>query len=161
MNMASTRKRFYVTMRSRVLRGISLNFQSNMEHHKLHGTLKTSYENRTIDVNCSQESQFNTNFNTLTHASLSGGERSKTLVCLINSLWSAQQAPMRCLDEWDVYLDAVARQNMEKMLVETASRSPFQYFFISPQGSVFCDKEFRKSISEKYVKQIKVMNIKK
>ena len=40
---------------------------------------------------------------------LSGGEKSKTMVCLIGSLWEVQNAPFICLDEWDVGLDDDAR----------------------------------------------------
>merc|ERR1712241_677951 len=96
--------------------------------------------------------------NSVSLSSLSGGERSKTLVCLINSLWTEQQPPIRCLDEWDVFLDAVARKQIEAMLVQTALRTGHQYIFISPQGSMFADipKKEWKDLGEKYRKKIEV-----
>ena len=96
-------------------------------------------------------------------SSLSGGERSKTLVCLINSLWSVQQPPLRCLDEWDVFLDAVSRKQTGTMLVETALGTGHQYLFISPQGSMFTStpKSEWKDLNDKMKKRIQVFTVKK
>ena len=96
-------------------------------------------------------------------SSLSGGERSKTLVCLINSLWTEQQPPIRCMDEWDVFLDAVARKQIEAMLVRTALDTGHQYFFISPQGSLFADAPNSewKDLNEEMKKNIQVFTVKK
>ncbi|KAG8911751.1 Structural maintenance of chromosomes protein 6, partial [Tulasnella sp. 408] len=38
--------------------------------------------------------------------SLSGGEKSYTQVCLLLALWESVGCPIRCLDEFDVFLDA-------------------------------------------------------
>jgi chromosome segregation ATPase len=48
---------------------------------------------------------------------LSGGERSFSTVSLLLALWETVSCPIRCLDEWDVFLDAVNRQLAAKMLV--------------------------------------------
>lgn len=66
---------------------------------------------------------------------LSGGERSKTLVSLIISFWVHMSPPFRCLDEWDVFLDEKSRSATEKVLVQHALSSPYQFIFISPQTS--------------------------
>ena len=170
ISMVQKRKKFFITMRSTSLRGISRKFTDYMERHNLLGTLIPDYRNRLLVVQVrpkirvdkndhneveAEESQTN-NFSLV---SLSGGERSKTLVCLINSLWHAQQPPMRCLDEWDVYLDAVARKQMEIMLVRTASLTRFQYLFISPQGSIFSEDEIKKQFEEQYMKKINLFTV--
>ena len=66
---------------------------------------------------------------------LSGGERSKTMVCLIAALWKAQHSPFICLDEWDVMLDDDARLGVERLLVIKGVQYAKQCFFINPSKS--------------------------
>ncbi|ELU44338.1 Smc5-6 complex SMC subunit Smc6 [Rhizoctonia solani AG-1 IA] len=40
---------------------------------------------------------------------LSGGEKSFSTICLLMSLWEALGCPIRCLDEFDVFMDQVNR----------------------------------------------------
>ena len=76
-------------------------------------------------------------------SSLSGGERSKTLLFLIHTLWKQLASPFRALDEWDVFLDDKARRALEKVLVETCKKwtnhHNTQFFFISPQSSEYAN----------------------
>jgi len=88
---------------------------------------------------------------------LSGGEKSKTLSFLIHSLWKQLSCPFRALDEWDVGMDAKARRQVEKILVQNSSSQDFQFFFISPQESVFNDHERIK----KYGDHIQTLTLKK
>ena len=147
------RKKFFTLMRSTSMRGISRDFTKEMDSHNLEGTLTPEYKAHLLHINVKPKqlpsrnsvgrrtSLGETQHKKSSLANLSGGERSKTLVCLINALWNIQPPPLRCLDEWDVFLDAVARKQVESMLVSTALRSGFQYIFISPQGSLFSDME--------------------
>ena len=169
------RKAFFTKMRSMSMRGISRDFTNQMDSLNLEGTLTPEYKAHLIHVNvqpkniqlencttnCTPSNDFHPGKSSL--ANLSGGERSKTLVCLINALWNVQPPPLRCLDEWDVFLDAVARKNVETMLVSTALRSGYQYIFISPQGSVFSElqqSEWKIQYDE-YKDKLKVFSIKK
>jgi len=71
-------------------------------------------------------------------STLSGGEKSFTQMCLICSLWQMMKPPFRCLDEWDVFLDAVNRKAISEELLKFSLRnSDKQFIFISPQGA--CD----------------------
>lgn len=67
--------------------------------------------------------------------SLSGGEKSFSTICLLLSLWEAIGCPIRCLDEFDVFMDAVNRKLAMKMMIDTAKTSyNVQYVLITPQN---------------------------
>ncbi|KAL1950788.1 hypothetical protein VTO73DRAFT_5912 [Trametes versicolor] len=66
--------------------------------------------------------------------SLSGGEKSFSTICLLLSLWESIGCPIRCLDEFDVFMDAVNRRISMKMMIDTANASKGkQYVLITPQ----------------------------
>lgn len=54
-----------------------------------------------------------------TPKTMSGGERSFTTVSLLLAMWELSNSPMRCLDEWDVFLDPANRSVAAKMLVSS------------------------------------------
>lgn len=64
---------------------------------------------------------------------LSGGEKSFAQICLLLSMWEAMGSPIRCLDEFDVFMDAVNRNMSVRMIIEAARDSVGkQYILISP-----------------------------
>ncbi|KAK2750907.1 Structural maintenance of chromosomes protein 6 [Onygenales sp. PD_40] len=64
---------------------------------------------------------------------LSGGEKSFSQICLLLSLWEAMGSPIRCLDEFDVFMDQVNRRMSIEMLMLAARRSVGrQFIFITP-----------------------------
>ncbi|CAJ0843641.1 16359_t:CDS:10, partial [Entrophospora sp. SA101] len=70
--------------------------------------------------------------------SLSGGEKSFSVICLLflGNLWEAMGCPIRCLDEFDVFMDAVNRRISMRMMIETARESDStQYILITPQDA--------------------------
>jgi len=48
---------------------------------------------------------------------LSGGETSFTTLCLILAIWGNVKSPLRCLDEFDVFMDAENRKLAMSLLV--------------------------------------------
>uniref|UniRef100_A0A0E9X498 RecF/RecN/SMC N-terminal domain-containing protein n=1 Tax=Anguilla anguilla TaxID=7936 RepID=A0A0E9X498_ANGAN len=68
--------------------------------------------------------------------SLSGGERSFSTVCFVLSLWAIAEAPFRCLDEFDVYMDMVNRKISLDMMLRIATNQRFrQFIFLTPQNT--------------------------
>ena len=66
---------------------------------------------------------------------LSGGEKSFSTICMLLALWESMGSPIRCLDEFDVFMDNVNRDISMNMIVTAARRSiGRQYILISPQA---------------------------
>lgn len=63
---------------------------------------------------------------------LSGGEKSFGTTCFLLSLWGSIGAPLRCLDEFDVFMDAINRRIVMDMIVEHARQRNFQFILITP-----------------------------
>ncbi|KAF4222563.1 hypothetical protein CNMCM5878_003601 [Aspergillus fumigatiaffinis] len=66
---------------------------------------------------------------------LSGGEKSFSQVCLLLALWEAMGSPVRCLDEFDVYMDHINRKMAIDMLMLAARRSIGRQFILITPGS--------------------------
>ncbi|KAJ6111608.1 hypothetical protein N7523_007669 [Penicillium sp. IBT 18751x] len=66
---------------------------------------------------------------------LSGGEKSFSQVCLLLALWEAMGSPIRCLDEFDVYMDHINRKMAIDMLMFAARRSIGRQFILITPGS--------------------------
>ena len=70
-----------------------------------------------------------------TTKTLSGGEKSFSTICLLLSIWEAMGSPIRCLDEFDVFMDNVNRNTSMQMMIAAAGRSVGrQFVLITPQA---------------------------
>ncbi|TPX33700.1 hypothetical protein SmJEL517_g03463 [Synchytrium microbalum] len=61
---------------------------------------------------------------------LSGGEKSYTTLCFLMALWELMNAPFYALDEFDVFMDSVNRQQSISLL--TSAGKNMQLILISP-----------------------------
>ena len=66
---------------------------------------------------------------------LSGGEKSFSQICLLLAIWEAMGSPVRCLDEFDVFMDAVNRNRSASLLIEGARNSTGKQFILISPGS--------------------------
>ena len=66
---------------------------------------------------------------------LSGGEKSFSQICLLLAIWEAMGSPIRCLDEFDVFMDAVNRNRSASLLIDGARASTGKQFILISPGS--------------------------
>ncbi|KAL7775353.1 hypothetical protein CFE70_009196 [Pyrenophora teres f. teres 0-1] len=117
-----------ISIRARVTFGYLLS------ERKFRGNLMMDHKKALLDINVQPDSS-ETNADGRQTKTLSGGEKSYSTVCLLLSLWEAMGSPIRCLDEFDVFMDSVNREISMKMIIEAARRSVGrQFIFITPQG---------------------------
>jgi hypothetical protein len=66
-------------------------------------------------------------------SNLSGGEKSFATVCLLLAVWRNVHCPVRCLDEFDVFMDAENRHTTSEMMVnQVKGTNGTQHVFLSP-----------------------------
>ena len=65
---------------------------------------------------------------------MSGGERSFTTLALLLAIGESLETPFRVMDEFDVFLDPLARKIALQTLIDTAKEMNHrQFIFITPQ----------------------------
>ncbi|XKL59734.1 hypothetical protein PGB90_000750 [Kerria lacca] len=65
--------------------------------------------------------------------SLSGGEKSFSTVAFLMALWSNMELPFYSMDEYDVFMDAINRKAITKLLMSFAQdKSNRQFIFLTP-----------------------------
>ena len=120
------------------------NFARNLSTRGYEGTLKFNHksEKLSLAVDTQAHDQSNRLGSTQTQRSaqqpsnkgMSGGERSFATACLLLSLWQAMSSPIRCLDEFDIFMDQVNRRVALQMILNEARATPHvQYIMITPQ----------------------------
>merc|ERR1712083_41113 len=120
-----------------MFRQMGRNFTTEMENCNLDAKMQIEYKNKSIEIYAKPQSGITqgSTADARDLATLSGGERSKTLLCFIKGLWTFQYSPFRFMDEWNVYVDECARPALENMLVMHSLKNSFQCFLISPMKS--------------------------
>jgi chromosome segregation ATPase len=109
-------------------------FQYLLSERGFRGKLILDHSKKSLDLRVEPD-ETKRSANGRQTATLSGGEKSFSNICLLMSLWDAMGAPLRGLDEYDVFMDSINRSVSTRMLIETARKSVGkQFIVISPQG---------------------------
>jgi chromosome segregation ATPase len=102
----------YISSRSRI------NFKYLLSERAFRGKLLIDHRNKLLDVHVEPDETTRSGKGRQTKT-LSGGEKSFSSICLLLALWEAMGAPLRCLDEFDVFMDDVNRDVSTKMIVSS------------------------------------------
>ncbi|KIL59060.1 hypothetical protein M378DRAFT_85587 [Amanita muscaria Koide BX008] len=110
-------------------------FQYNLSHRGYFGKILFHHENQTLQLKVQTDDQIATQgTRDKDPRSLSGGEKSFSTICLLLSLWESIGCPLRCLDEFDVFMDPINRRVSMAMMIDSAKGSDKkQYILITPQ----------------------------
>ncbi|RDB15621.1 Structural maintenance of chromosomes protein 6 [Hypsizygus marmoreus] len=114
-------------------------FGYHLSRRGYYGKVLFDHERKTLILRVQTDDQVGTQSKEKDARALSGGEKSFSTICLLLSLWESIGCPLRCLDEFDVFMDAVNRRISMRMMIEAANSSDKkQYVLITPQdmGSV-------------------------
>jgi chromosome segregation ATPase len=101
-----------------------INFNYLLSERAFRGKLSIDHKKKLLDVHVEPD-ETKTSSKGRATKSLSGGEKSFSSICLLLSLWEAMSAPIRCLDEFDVFMDDVNRDVSSRMIVSLLN--PHQY----------------------------------
>ncbi|KAI9743277.1 MAG: Structural maintenance of chromosomes protein 6 [Claussenomyces sp. TS43310] len=116
----------YISARSRI------QFTYLLSERGFRGRLILDHKHRLLDLKVEPDETTRSSRGRQTKT-LSGGEKSFSNVCMLLALWEAMGAPLRCLDEFDVYMDSVNRDISTNMIIGAARRSVGrQYILITP-----------------------------
>ncbi|XP_039982045.1 structural maintenance of chromosomes protein 6 isoform X3 [Xiphias gladius] len=108
-------------------------FDSMLAQRGYTGSMTFDHKNETLSISVQPGQGNKADLSDM--RSLSGGERSFSTVCFVLSLWAITEAPFRCLDEFDVYMDMVNRRiSMDMMLKVAAGQLYRQFIFLTPQS---------------------------
>ncbi|KAI9485269.1 MAG: P-loop containing nucleoside triphosphate hydrolase protein [Benjaminiella poitrasii] len=99
------------------------------------GAIKFNHESRKLEIRVSTGDQYSKGSRQKDSRSLSGGEKSFSQISLLLSLWQSISSPIICLDEFDVFMDAVNRKQTMSMIMNSASDNSSQYILITPQDA--------------------------
>ncbi|MFT7810673.1 structural maintenance of chromosomes protein 6 [Arapaima gigas] len=127
------RHKMYTEMRMYLSVRCKYYFDSMLSQRGYTGKMTFDHKNETLSISVQPGEGDKATLNDM--RSLSGGERSFSTVCFVLSLWAIAEAPFRCLDEFDVYMDMVNRRiSMDMMLKIAASQRYRQFIFLTPQS---------------------------
>ncbi|XP_074541854.1 structural maintenance of chromosomes protein 6 [Halichoeres trimaculatus] len=132
-NVMKQRLQAYTELRRFLSARCKYYFDSTLAQRGYTGSMTFDHKNETLSISV-QPGQGNT-ADLSDMRTLSGGERSFSTVCFVLSLWAITEAPFRCLDEFDVFMDMVNRRISMDMLLKVAAGQRYrQFIFLTPQS---------------------------
>ncbi|SCV71036.1 BQ2448_3798 [Microbotryum intermedium] len=131
-----TRVARWTDFRDQISARAKLQFMHHLSARGFTGKLQFDHNHMRLNLRVQTEGGEKRNHSKQKDAkSLSGGEKSFSTICLLLTMWEAVGCPLRCLDEFDVFMDAVNRRISMKMMVDTAKAADeVQFILITPQS---------------------------
>lgn len=129
----SERRERWKRFRGHIARTTSIKFDEILNLKGSSGTVEYNHEEQTLNLVVQKDSA-DQNSQQSDVKALSGGERSFATIALLMALGESIETPFRIMDEFDVFMDPVARKLTIQQLIETAKTfQNRQFIFITPQ----------------------------
>jgi len=126
------REKTFIKLRGYLSLRCTMDFNILLDQRGFKGKLNFNHNEQTLVINVQPNKEINES-RTKDLRALSGGERSFSTVCYVLALWQAIQSPLRCLDEFDVFMDMANRRVAMDMMVEMAQmQTNKQFIFLTP-----------------------------
>ncbi|KAG9669567.1 DNA repair protein Rad18, partial [Aureobasidium melanogenum] len=128
------RKNRWKLFRKHITTRAKITFSYLLSERNFRGRILVHHIDKTLDISVEPDISKNSDKGRQTKT-LSGGEKSFSTICLLLSIWEAMGSPIRCLDEFDVFMDSANREISMKMMIQAARRSVGrQFVLITPQA---------------------------
>lgn len=125
----------WLRFRSEIVARARIQFKYLLMERAFIGKLNFDHVNKELDLLVEPNARNQSERGGRETQTLSGGEKSYSTICLLLALWDAMGSPVRCLDEFDVFMDSVNRDISMKMMIAAARRSVGrQFILITPQS---------------------------
>ncbi|POW08361.1 hypothetical protein PSTT_07591 [Puccinia striiformis] len=112
-----------------------MKFVTHLSKRGYTGKLHFNHDSQRLEIQVNTSEQESTQGKLKDPKALSGGEKSFSTISLLLTLWDAINCPIRCLDEFDVFMDEVNRRIAIRMMIDSAREAnEVQYVFITPNG---------------------------
>uniref|UniRef100_A0A3Q3ATS2 Structural maintenance of chromosomes protein 6 n=1 Tax=Kryptolebias marmoratus TaxID=37003 RepID=A0A3Q3ATS2_KRYMA len=132
-SVMSHRLQVYTDLRKFLSARCKYYFDSMLAQRGYSGRMTFDHKNETLTISVQPGQGNKADLSDM--RSLSGGERSFSTVCFVLSLWAITEAPFRCLDEFDVYMDMINRRISMDMMLKVADGQRYrQFIFLTPQN---------------------------
>lgn len=127
------RQRQWEDLRNGIAKRSNQDFIACLQARDYRGFLEYDHKTRELNINVHIDNiEQSDKLSKRDIKQLSGGEKSFGTTCFLLSLWDAMGCPIRCLDEFDVYMDAINRRLVVEMLINNAKNSGTQFILITP-----------------------------
>jgi len=134
----SLRKERWIQFRTHIAVRAKMKFVTHLSKRGYTGKLNFNHNTQRLEIQVNTSEGESTQGKLKDPKALSGGEKSFSTISLLLTLWDAINCPIRCLDEFDVFMDEVNRRIAIRMMIDSAKEAnDVQYVFITPNGLSF------------------------
>ncbi|KAL9114162.1 MAG: hypothetical protein Q9227_001934 [Pyrenula ochraceoflavens] len=134
-NSLTERRSRWFKFRANISARAKIQFEHLLSERSFRGKVVTDHKKQLLNVQVEPDITRRHSGGGREARTLSGGEKSFSQICLLLAIWEAMGSPIRCLDEFDVFMDSVNRKASIDLLMDAARQSVGRQFILITPGS--------------------------